>query len=930
VRASIVLGGINGLNIGLLAVGMILIYNVGRFINFAHAQLGVVSAMVLGKLVIDAGLSWWVAFPLAIALGVAIGALVEIVVIRRLAAQSRIALLIATIGLSQLLLALTYFKWLGPDRVKLHARGYPLPFVVHHHVDKLLLGTSHVLVLVLAPVLVLGLAAMFRFTFLGKAIRAVASNPDAAGLAGIKVARISTATWMIAGGLSAVSAILDAPRQASFDTVALGPQLLLLALGAAAIGGFTNLGLGFAGGIGIGVVEGIALHQTSNGGTAKVWVFVAIIAALLLRGRAIRAAGVHDDEGLGYVEEPVPIPAAVAGRFIVRRSRALLIGGALFVATLAPLLGIFDSEGHRFLLSLTLVFAMLAMSLTLLTGWGGQVSLGHVALLGVGAFIGARMLDHGNSLVAGLVVAGVVGAAFAIAIGIPALRLSGLTLAVTTLGFAVRAPSWLLRQRWLAPDASVTVKPPRLLGLGGMSSQLSVYYAALVILTLTGLALSALRRSNAGRIVVAVRDNDRAAASFGVSPTVTKVAVFALAGFIAAAAGVVWLAAFRTVSLELFDPQQSLVVLAMPVIGGLTSLPGAVLGAIVVYAIPAFTANWFRSVFSNTIQFQLFLGGLGLLLTQLANPGGLAAVARRGWARFLRRLAETQPAPPAASDIPLVVDNVVVRFGGIAAVDGASLEVRKGEIVGLIGTNGAGKTTLLNAVSGVVPVESGSVRSFGRELVGLDPALRAHLGLGRSFQDARLFPALSVRETIQVALARQARVGMIASLLGAPWSRAAERRTRARADELIAKLGLTQWADTALVDLSTGTRRICDLAAQMAAGPGLLLLDEPTAGVAQREAEAFGPLLRDIANDLECAVLIIEHDMPLITALADRIYCLDRGKVIAEGTPAQIREDVNVVASYLGTDPAAIARSGNGHRKPAARATPRPRKKAVR
>jgi ABC-type branched-subunit amino acid transport system ATPase component len=417
------------------------------------------------------------------------------------------------------------------------------------------------------------------------------------------------------------------------------------------------------------------------------------------------------------------------------------------------------------------------------------------------------------------------------------------------------------------------------------------------------------------------------AASFGVSPMVTKVAVFALAGFIAAAAGVVWLAAFRTVSLDLFDPQQSLIVLAMPVIGGLTSLPGAVLGAIVVYAIPAFTANWFRSVFSNTIQFQLFLGGIGLIVTQLANPGGLAAVARRGWARFLLKLAASAASSPVGDEeLPLAVDGVVVRFGGIAAVDGASLEVRRGEIVGLIGTNGAGKTSLLNAVSGTVPVERGSIRCFGRELVGLDPALRAHLGVGRSFQDARLFPALSVRETIQIALSRRGRVGMIASLLGAPWSRAQERRTRTQAEHFVAKLGLSAWADTALADLSTGTRRICDLAAQMAAAPGLLLLDEPTAGVAQRDAEAFAPLLRDIAAELGCAVLIVEHDMPLITALADRIYCLDRGKVIAEGTPAEIRRDPVVIASYLGTDPSAIARSGNGNGR---RKATRTRRKAV-
>jgi len=236
--------------------------------------------------------------------------------------------------------------------------------------------------------------------------------------------------------------------------------------------------------------------------------------------------------------------------------------------------------------------------------------------------------------------------------------------------------------------------------------------------------------------------------------------------------------------------------------------------------------------------------------------------------------------------------------------------VNAGEIVGLIGGNGAGKTTLLNAISGAIAVEQGSITVFGREVAHLSPDLRAHLGIARSFQAARLFPGLTVLETVQVALQANRRVGTLAALISAPWVRFTERATRAQAEEIIENFGLRGWADERTGNLSTGTRRVCDLAAQVAAAPKLLLLDEPTAGVAQRDAEAFGPLIRSIAGRLNCAVLVIEHDMPLLLAISDRIYCMEAGRIIAHGTPVDIAHDPAVIASYLGTSEQAIGRSG--------------------
>jgi ABC-type branched-subunit amino acid transport system ATPase component len=258
-----------------------------------------------------------------------------------------------------------------------------------------------------------------------------------------------------------------------------------------------------------------------------------------------------------------------------------------------------------------------------------------------------------------------------------------------------------------------------------------------------------------------------------------------------------------------------------------------------------------------------------------------------------------------------VVDDVRVRFGGINAVDGVSLTVAPDEVVGLIGTNGAGKSTLLDAIGGFVPAEGG-VNLEGTDLSGRSAAARARAGLGRSFQAASLFPELTVRETVHVALEGRGRTGFVATALALPRSRRRERVRAAEAAELIDFLGLGRYADAYVADLSTGTRRIVELAGLLALDAQVLCLDEPTAGVAQRETEAFGPLILEIRRELGAAVVVIEHDIPLITAISDRVYCLDLGRIIAEGPPEQVRHDPAVVASYLGTDERAIEISTHG------------------
>ena len=249
------------------------------------------------------------------------------------------------------------------------------------------------------------------------------------------------------------------------------------------------------------------------------------------------------------------------------------------------------------------------------------------------------------------------------------------------------------------------------------------------------------------------------------------------------------------------------------------------------------------------------------------------------------------------------MDRVTKTYGGIHAVEGVSLDLRPGEIVGVIGPNGAGTTTLFDVISGFAPADGGRVLLGGRDITAWSPSRRARAGLGRSFQDARLFPSMSVREAVAVALDRHVRVrDPLTALVALPDQRVEETVVQRTVDRLIEVAGLTAFADKLLSELSTGSRRIVDIVCGLAHRPSALLLDEPSSGIAQRETEALAPLLRGLRDWTGCGLLVIEHDMPLISSIADRMVALHLGRVIAEGTVAEVISHPAVVASYLGSE----------------------------
>jgi ABC-type branched-subunit amino acid transport system ATPase component len=273
--------------------------------------------------------------------------------------------------------------------------------------------------------------------------------------------------------------------------------------------------------------------------------------------------------------------------------------------------------------------------------------------------------------------------------------------------------------------------------------------------------------------------------------------------------------------------------------------------------------------------------------------------------------ADAAPRPDPTAVPALELKDLAVRFGGIQAVGGVSLSAAPQEIIGIIGPNGAGKTTLFDLISGFTRADAGRVILGGQELTGRSPDQRARAGLGRSFQDARLFPALTVEETIAVSLERWIAVKDVFNpALHLPASFDSEQAVHERLDQLIDLLNIESFRSKFVHELSTGSRRVVDLACVVAHHPSVVLLDEPSSGIAQREAEALAPLMLRLRDELGATLIVIEHDMPLVTSVADRLIALDQGLVIANGGSHEVLHDPLVVSSYLGETAAAIARSG--------------------
>jgi ABC-type branched-subunit amino acid transport system ATPase component/ABC-type branched-subunit amino acid transport system permease subunit len=1056
----------------------------------------------------------------------------------------------------------------------------------------------------------LGLVAFFRYTDVGIAVRAQAESADRAALLGVPTKRIGTLVWMIAGGMSGLGVLLRLPIQGVTIGAVLGPSLMLRALAAAVIGGMESLPVTFGAAILLGMIEQSVLFVSGSSIVVDAVLFFIILGALLFQRR--RRSSRAEETGISTwaaIREVRPIPRELAKLPIVRWSVIVAIVAAGAFLLFVPLA---MSSGTVSLFGVGLIFTMVILSLVVLTGWAGQISLGQLAFVAFGAAVGGTLAQQGKQFFVSLLVAGLAGAVVALAIGIPALRIRGLFLAVTTLAFAQATGVYFLNENyfpWLVPKSAVRIVRPVLFNKFDLdSSEYAYYYFVLLATVLVIASVWSLRHSRTGRALVAIRDNTRAAQAYGINRIRVELSAFALSGFIAAFAGAILVYHQAGVPSNVEEVPNNFRIFGMAVIGGLGSIPGALLGS-------AYQTVLEFSPLTRAPETRLFATGAGLMFILLVFPAGLGGLLydiRDALLRFIarrrdivvpslladvrvleegeegtaltqvkhRRAAREVPSDAllavqgldvsygkaqvlfdvdfhvgrseivallgtngagkstllsaiagtitpgegrvtfAGNDItkagpnatvargvvlmpgargvfptltveenlrlaawlyrkdpqyvrdateqvltyfpvlrqrwrqkagnlsggeqqmltlgqvflakpkllmidelslglaPVVVENLLgivraihasgtavvlveqsvniaitlaeravflekgevrfegptadlldrpdilravfltggamriagirkpkfeprcehcgrehgvglavselaVAFGGIRAVEDVSFDVREGEIVGIIGPNGAGKTTVFDLISGFVAPTSGSIRFDGKDVTELGSDMRARLGLGRSFQDARLFPSMTVRQAIATALERHVKVAdPIAAFVLSPAVRISERSIRSEVDRLIELLNLEAFADKFVGELSTGTRRIVDIACSLAHDPKVLLLDEPSSGLAQRETEALGPVMLDVREKTGAALVVIEHDIPLVTAVSDELIALELGTVIARGAPRSVIDHPAVIEGYLGTSQAAIKRSGKARAKAAKRRRP--------
>ncbi|MEY2430562.1 MAG: hypothetical protein QOC92_287 [Acidimicrobiaceae bacterium] len=1192
----VVLGGVTGALASFTALGLVLIYRSSRIVNFAQAEIGGVAATVAVLLVSSHGVSYFLAFAIGLAIALVSGAVIELTVVRRFFQAPRLILTVATIGLAQLLGAATLFA----STVLLTTRNnqgltpqFTTPFDFQREIFPATFTGNHLLAVAAVIAVMVGLVWLFNRTDVGIGVRGAADSQERALLLGIPVRRLSSVTWIVAAGMSGLAGMLSAGVTGYSTNTIAGPSALLAPLAAAVLARFESLPTTFIASLGIGVFSQAVFWSFPRATTVDVALFALILVALLLQRRAtVRVAG-EDLGGFVASREARVVPRVLQVLPEVRIARAVL---GLAVVAAAVGIPFVTSASQQVLFGFIAIYAIIGVSLVVLTGWAGQVSLGQFAFVGLGAATTGSLLENaGWDYLLCLLMACVVGATAATVIGIPALRIPGLFLAPVTIAFAVAASTWLLNPEnfeWLTP---LRVAPPMLFDRFDLSQPREFYYFCVAVLAIALLLARNLRRSRIGRAVIAARDNERLASAVSITPVRVKLIAFAISGALAGLAGGLYVLAIRGVPSGAFNPDLSIQLFTMVVVGGLSSIVGAVLGGMYVY----FAQYYF------TGAAQLAATGAGLLLILLVAPGGLAevlyrvrdaglrGVARRrglavpgfearragdrasveeiepaaettlvstarngdgtrhgllecdeivtgyghlqvlfgldfnvpdgsivallgtngsGKSTTLKTIAGLVPAwsgritfdgeditslgaiervqrglvmvpakaifgsltvrenlrlagwvPRRRGDqdyletalprvfrlfpileqrldqrasllsggeqqmlaiaqgllaqprlllidelslglapivvaaildvarelnkdgLPLVIveqsinvsatiaeDSVFVekghvrfagpttdllkqdsivrsvffgqatatkkgaavasrnghatraadvapvftargitkRYGSVTAVSDVDLDLFPGQILGVIGSNGAGKTTAFDIFSGFTAPDAGILTFNGIDVTKASASERASLGFGRTFQDVRLFPSLTAAESLAVSLERHVEVREPLACLLYPDSTArSEREVRRRVDELIDAFSLGRYRDTCVSDLSTGTRRVLELACAAAHRPTLLFLDEPSSGLSQAESEEMAEVLVDLAQTLRATVAIIEHDVPLVSKLSDELVCMDLGKIIARGKPESVLHDPEVVRSYLGQAEAPVRRT---------------------
>ncbi|MEO6628022.1 MAG: ATP-binding cassette domain-containing protein, partial [Aquihabitans sp.] len=741
-------------------------------------------------------------------------------------------------------------------------------------------------------------------TDVGIAARAAAERGDRAAMLGVPVARIEAGVWVVASVLAFLGSYLQAGVLGVDVTTGVGLRVLVAALAAMALAGFSSLPSALTSAVAVGVLTVASGPAGGNSITTTDAALAAVVVVGLLARTSIRRRTDQGDTSSWQASiDPPPLAAALVGLAWVRVARWILGGVALAVAIALPAV---LSPSQDFRAAVVASLAVVALSVVVLTGWTGEVSLGQMAFAAVGAAVMAvATVEWQFDFTLALLTAGLAAGLVAVVVGLPSLRWQGIFLAVTTLAFAVAAMGWFLNPTeaaWI-PRGAVLRRP--LLGVWDLSDNAAMYWVCLGVLVLSLVAVAGVRRSRTGRVLRAVRDNAAGAQAFGVRLAAARLTAFALSGFLAGVGGGLLVYVSEAYDVGTFSADQGLNVFITAVVGGVGSSLGAILGAIVLDGSRTFLSG----------AWVLLPSALGVLVVLIALPGGLAELAYRLRDRAMRVMAQRRgisldrpdvgvsasdsndgqqgavsPTKVALPDTDLAPGTLSVRgldvaYDKVQVLFGVDLDIRPGEITALLGTNGAGKSTLLRAIGGVAPVTAGSIHLGDADLRAIEPDQVAQAGIAQMPGGAGVFPSLTVNENLRIAA----------------WG---IRRDAARVASRLADVRsrfpvLAQRASLPAGDLSGGQQQQLALAMALLGEPRLLLIDELSLGLAPVIVEQLLQELR-VLREAGTTIVIVEQSVNVALGIADHAYFMEKGSIRFSGSAADLMAQPDLVrAIYL-------------------------------
>ncbi|MFE0748352.1 ATP-binding cassette domain-containing protein [Gordonia sp. NPDC058843] len=871
--------------IALLSQGLVLVYRGSGLLNFAQGAIALAGGFAYYEVAVRAELPKYLGLVVAVAFCSLLSFSIHYGIMRPMRHASALQRVIATLGVLIVIQSFAYVRY-GFDPLRVPSL-FPTRSVTFFS-DELVLSLDRLIIIVLCLVVSAALYFGYRNSSFGRVTTAVAENQLAASSFGHSPDKVAAINWALSGALAGLVGVLISPL------IFLEPTALVLliipAMSAALIGRFVSFPVTFAAAIALGIAQSLIQRYVGQPGWTTAAPFLVVVAVLVISGRALPLRSFVLDRppavGSGRVRPLVVIPLVVLVGWVVFTMSADWATAAIH----------------------TLALAIVCLSVVVITGFTGQLSLAQASLAGVGALIAARLTIHGVPFILAVPGAAIVTALVGLVISIPALRIRGITLAVVTLGLGGVITDLLLRNQDLAGGLEgLSVPVPSLFGLDIDPFFYPARYATVVfgVLVLVALAVVNLRRGRTGRRLLAVRSNERAAASLGVNVPAVKSYAFALSAAIASVGGTLLAFGQTSVNMVGFTLFLSISIVGVVVVGGVGNVPGALLGSLMLSG--GIVGMLFESWPSVNTYLPL-IGGVILLATLIVAPDGLFELNRQSlthvpWRKLLhlspakppKRQAPPDPDPVRVPARALTVENLSISFGGVQAVRNVSLDIRPGEIHGLIGPNGAGKTTLIDGITGLVRSTSDSVRIGDVEVSRMSARRRNREGIARSFQSLELFVGLTIRENLAVACERPSILRYLGDLV-----LPGDIRLSPAAWEAVRRFQLIDLIDEHPESTSFGHRKAVAIARSVAGTPSVLLLDEPAAGLGDVEAQELAELITVLAREWGIGVLLVEHNVDLVLRLCDRVTVLQSGAVIMSGTPEEVRRDPAVIDAYLG------------------------------